>query len=142
MPESARPSGTAARAAPPPPDDGGAKKTPILAWVAGGVGVAGLAVGSVFGVMTLEKRDDIGDHCTGARCDATGARLHDDAQHLALVSTIGFAVGVVGLATSAVLFMMTPKAEGGVRARATASSAGPRVEPFVGPRALGLQGAF
>jgi hypothetical protein len=103
------------------------RKTPVTVWIAGGVGVAGLAVGSAFGVLTLMKRDDIGDHCSGSRCDATGAQLHDDAQKLAIVSTIGFAVGVVGIATAAVLLLTAPKAD--ARARA-----------FLGPD--GLRGTF
>jgi hypothetical protein len=82
---------------------------PVLAWVAGGVGVAGVAVGSIFGILTLQKRDDIGDHCAGTRCDSTGAQLHDDAQKAALVSTVGFVVGAVGLASAAVLLLTAPK---------------------------------
>jgi hypothetical protein len=69
-------------------------------------------VGSIFGVLTLQKRDDIGDHCAGSRCDATGGQLHDDAQKLALVSTIGFAVGVVGIGAAAVLLLTAPKDRG------------------------------
>jgi hypothetical protein len=80
-----------------------------LAWTAGAIGLAGVLVGSIFGVLTLEKRDDIGAHCSGNRCDPTGAQLHDDAQTLALVSTVGFTVGAIGLVTGAVLVLSAPK---------------------------------
>jgi hypothetical protein len=95
--------------APPPSSSPSSSGPPAAAWIAGGVGVAGVVVGSIFGVLTLSKRDDIGDHCAGSRCDSTGAQLHDDAQKLALVSTIGFGVGAVGLVTGAVLLLTAPK---------------------------------
>ena len=91
-------------------------KTPLLFWIAWGVGLAGVAVGSVFGVLTLMKRDDIGDHCAGNRCDATGAQLRDDAQKLALVSTVGFGVGALGLATAVVILVASPKTDSHARA--------------------------
>jgi hypothetical protein len=121
------PAAVSAEQPPPAAPAPSTNKAPVAAWVAVSVGLAGIAVGSVFGVLTLQKRDDIGDHCAGNRCDATGAQLHDDAQGLALVSTIGFGVGVAGIATAAVLFLTAPKAAA-------------RVSAWLAP--AGVRGAF
>jgi Tetratricopeptide repeat len=82
---------------------GGGGKT--LAWVAGGIGVAGLAVGGVTGAMVFGKKGTIKDHCDGTVCDQTGKDAADSAKTLGLVSTIGFGVGIVGIGTAAVLLL-------------------------------------
>ncbi len=119
-----------ASAPPTKPVDKAAPPTQrTAAFVAGGVGIAGILAGSVFGVLTLEKRGEIGTHCAGIRCDAQGLALREDAQSLALWSTIGFAVGAVGVATGAVLLLTAPNARTFVHA-------------FVGPQEAGLGGSF
>jgi len=72
---------------------------------AGGVGVAGLAVGTIFGLQSMSKHDDAAAKCPGACSDQAGVDLWNDARSAGNISTIGFVVGGVGLATGAVLWL-------------------------------------
>ncbi|MBI3202939.1 MAG: hypothetical protein HYZ29_15480 [Myxococcales bacterium] len=74
-------------------------------WVIGGVGVAGIAVGSVTGLMVLGKKKTIQDHCDGPVCDVTGKEAADSAKTLGWVSTAGFGVGVVGVGVATALLI-------------------------------------
>jgi hypothetical protein len=124
---------------PPPPPP---RKPPALppsnarrvaGFVVGGVGLAGLAMGSVLGVLTIQKRDEIGAHCTtgatSTECDALGAQLHGDAQTLGTWSTVSFAAGAAAVAAGALLVITAPKR-------------GPEVHAFIGPRGAVLGGVF
>jgi hypothetical protein len=91
----------------PPPEAGNAQRTVGL--VVGGVGIAGIAVGAVLGVMTIQKRDDASSHCAGSVCDPQGLSAHDDAQKLGLVSTLGFGVGAAAVAAGAILYFTAPR---------------------------------
>ena len=81
----------------------------ILVYGAAGLGAAGLVVGSITGALVLGKKSTIDDNCVGTLCNAEGKDAADSAQSLGLVSTIGFGVGITGLATAAVLFFTEPK---------------------------------
>jgi hypothetical protein len=119
------------------------------AYVAGGVGVAGIVVGAVTGALTLGKKGDITDHCGSgigqsneAACDATGFDAASAAQPLGLVSTIGFGVGLAGIGVAAVLVLTGSK-----QASPTASLPARRVSVGVlgaGPAGalVGLRGAW
>jgi hypothetical protein len=102
--------------APSPPPSSGPN---LLPWIAGGVGVAGLVVGSITGGVVLAKKSVANDHCQGTACDAEGQRAVDTGRTLGWVSTIAFGLGVVGIGTAIVLF-----ATGG---GSNASSSGARV---------------
>jgi hypothetical protein len=75
----------------------------------GAVGVVGLVVGAVTGAVVLGKKGTVEDNCEGTRCNATGKDAADSAQSLGTVSTIGFGVGIAGLATAAMLALTEPK---------------------------------
>ncbi len=71
-----------------------------------GVGVVGLGVGSYFGLRAKSKNDDSMDFCdSDNRCSPRGLELRDDAKSAATVSNVGFAVGIVGVATGVVLLL-------------------------------------
>ena len=74
--------------------------------MAGGVGLAGIAVGTVFGLQSKSKHDQEPSHgCTGSSCsDPTGASLSRDAVKAGNLSTVGFIVGAAGLAGGALLW--------------------------------------
>jgi hypothetical protein len=82
-----------------------------LAWVAGGIGLAALVVGSVTGAMVFGKKSTIDEHCDGSVCDQTGKDAADSAHTLGTVSTIGFGIGIAGLATAGVLFLTAGKSK-------------------------------
>lgn len=99
--------------------------------VVGGLGLAGVGVGAFFGVRALSKKAEAGDACPGSghtcadptKLDAARS-AHDAAAESALVSTIGFGAGVVGLAVGAYLLV---------------ASRSIRVSPAMGRDAAGLR---
>jgi hypothetical protein len=101
--------------------DVGAERSPsssqkTIAYAAGGLGIAGIAVGSVFGGMAMSKKND-------ARCEANvcasqdQASTYDEARKAGNVSTIAFAVGGAALAAGVVLYLTAPKSGAAVGAR-------------------------
>lgn len=84
---------------------------PTLAWVAGGIGVAGLAVGAVTGLMAASKTDTIDQNCPNRVCNAEGRDAVDSAQSLGLVSTVSFGVGIAGVGLATYLFLSADGSE-------------------------------
>jgi hypothetical protein len=106
------------------------RRSPSLApaFIATGVAVGGVAVGVVFGLDAMSKRNDANSYCPSKVCDTAGRAFISDAQSAATVSTIGFGVGLAGAAAATWLFIRPP---GGEKASA-------RLAPMVGPRGSGL----
>ncbi|HTV21580.1 MAG TPA: hypothetical protein VMG12_22985, partial [Polyangiaceae bacterium] len=67
-----------------------------VGWTLGGLGVAGIGVGTVAGVLVLQE-------CPSFRCPSHAER----GQHLALLTDIGFGVGLLALAGSAAVLLST-----------------------------------
>lgn len=82
---------------PPPPPAKRAESNNTLGWVALGIGGAGFITSAVTGILVLGKKSTIDDNCNGSACNAEGKSAADSAKTLALISTVGFAVGVVGV---------------------------------------------
>jgi hypothetical protein len=80
-----------------------------LAMAAGGLGVVGLGVGTVFGIITMGHASTIDDNCRDHRCNAEGKDAADASQTSGLMSTVGFAVAGGALALAAVLWFTAPK---------------------------------
>lgn len=91
---------------------GGGLGTPrTIALVAGGVGVAGVVVGSIFGLKSKSDHDEAEKYCDGNQCtDARGVTAGDSAHSAGNVSTIAMIVGGVGLAAGVTLWFTAPKA--------------------------------
>lgn len=139
--KAARPPVRAETPAPPPPDEPGARR--IGAYVAGAVGIAGLALGGITGGLALGKKGDITARCNAQKvCDHQGKLEADSAQALGLVSTIGFGAGIAGLGAFVVLLVTEPSPTPSVarapldRLRASVLAAGPT------GAALGVEGAW
>jgi len=83
--------------------------------VAIGVGVAGLGLGTAFGLSALSSKSSAEDACPSDPCSAENVALYKqsyaDADAAAVVSTVGFVVGVLaaGFGTYLVLTRSTPK---------------------------------
>jgi hypothetical protein len=106
--------------------EGSALKTVGL--VAGAAGVAGLALGTVFGIEALATKSS---HCKNdGSCD-DGSSSHAYSQ--ATISTVGFVAGGVLLAGGVTLFLVASKA------RSEVTSTGMLVAPMVGSSAGGVQ---
>jgi serine/threonine-protein kinase len=112
------PTKTAKAEAPPKdargPDDGAetnvgqGQRTAAL--IAGGVGIVGVAVGTVFGLRSKSLHDDAAAYCTGSECrDPRGVELSNMALSSANVATAAFIVGGVGLAAAGVLWFTAPR---------------------------------
>ncbi len=89
-------------------DDGQGVDLRTWAYVAGGVGAAGLLIGGITGAVVLGEKSTIEDNCDDTRCNTAGKEAADDAQVLATVSTVGFVVGIAGLAAGTVLWLVSP----------------------------------
>ncbi len=105
----------------------------------GGVGVAGVAVGAIFGALALSE--DTQSFCSPtdtSTCTPAGASARSDAHTFAHVSTAGFVAGGVLLAGGVVLLATAP------RAKAATAVGMVRVGPVWGPgvRGVALGGAW
>jgi len=107
--------GPADAAAPPPPvepDEPGSGDVlfPMKTWafIAGGVGAAGIVVGSITGGLVFAKKGDVEDNCVDQVCNQDGKDAADSAATLGMVSNVSFAVGIVGLAAGTALWFLAP----------------------------------
>lgn len=103
-----QPSAPEAAASPSAPSDGSTQRW--LAVGAGVVGVAGVVIGTVFGVQAGSKWDDAQACDRDPRCGNAGT-LSDEASTAGTISTVGFIVGGLGLAGGLVLWLTAPSAE-------------------------------
>ena len=126
-----------AKPAPPPAAPGAPSDPDRVRRLAGialaAVGGAGLAIGLTFGILAVEKRDEIGARCSGNVCSADGAELYRDAQSRATVATVVTIVGVGAGAVGGFLFFTS---------RPASRSARVGVVPRAGGAELGLGGSF
>ena len=91
------------------------------ALVAGGVGVAGLVVGTITGALMFSKQEAIAEGCQDAgggvaKCTAAGADAGNSAKALGAVATVGFVTALVG-AGVAIVAITTRPGDGGQDAR-------------------------
>jgi hypothetical protein len=107
---------------------------PILAY---GVGAAGLAIGTVFGIATFNEEASLAENCIAKRC-ADPADL-DTAERYALVANIGFAVGLAGAGLGTFLLFTT-----GHERLPEQTAPAPKVSlrGWVSPVSAGLRGTF
>jgi hypothetical protein len=99
---------------------GGAQKSPwkMIGLGTAGVGVAGLAVGSVFGISAMSKKNSASSSCdSNAHCTQPGYDAMKDAQSAAGLSTIFFIAGGVLAAGGVALWALAPSSS--VQASAT-----------------------
>jgi hypothetical protein len=122
-------------------EGGGLGTGRLLGLVAGGVGVAGLAVGGIFGALTLSERSQQESAC-GSPCSSSSHTQalgdHSTGMTDATISTVGFIAGGALVLGGAVLFFTarpSPQPQ---------PTTGVLVLPGVGPGGGGvlLKGAF
>lgn len=85
-----------------------------VGYVVGGVGVAGVAVGTIFGILSLSKHQSVLDRCpTYPTCDASARPAVEDsnssASAMGNVATVGFIAGAALLVTGIALLVTTPR---------------------------------
>lgn len=109
----------------------------LPAWVALGVGGAGVIVGTVTGILALRKVSELRDRCPDNHCSTDDQQLADSSRTFGTVSTISFTVGAVGVGTGALLLLLRNEPSA-----TQAPSARPRVNPWIGLGSAGLGGTF
>jgi hypothetical protein len=98
------------------PDDRAARglhARQIAAVASGSVGLAGIAVGTVFGLRSRSKHEDSDRYCTGKRChDLRGVELMNQARSSGNVSTVAFVIGGIALGTAGALLLIPVAGDG------------------------------
>jgi len=112
--------------------------TYVPAAVFTGVGVAGIVVGTVFGISAINDKSSLDKNCSAQKlCPASSQSDVDAYGRNGAISTVGFGVGVVGLVFAAYFYL---HARAGEQGDAPPSQA--RTTPWIGPGPLGLSGTF
>jgi PEGA domain len=119
----------------PPPASGGL--SPAFGAVALGVGGLGLAAGTVFGILALSTKSTLDSDCTNKVCQASSQSNINSLNTQATLSTVGFAVGIVGVAAGVILLVVSHKTES-----ALLEPRGPHVSPWLGIGTAGVGGTF
>jgi hypothetical protein len=84
------------------------KDTRTIGWVLGGVGVVGIGVGAITGGLAIGKKGVTDDECNSATrvCSQRGRDAASSGRTLAVVSTVGWVAGVLGVGAGA-YFILT-----------------------------------
>jgi hypothetical protein len=119
-PKSATGGGSFDSAEAPPPDHAsrpqeGDSSARQWGYVAGGVGLVGIGVGTVAGFMTMQAWNEVDDpdNCGPNGCNQDGVTAADRGKVYSAVSTAGFAVGLAGLGIGTYLLFI--REDGGVQ---------------------------
>jgi hypothetical protein len=126
-----KPSGTP-RASLPLPPSSDSRRVETWAWVSMGVGSAGLALGTVSGLLAVGKKGSLEDsgNCWDNHCSSAESDQVSSYNSLRRLSTISFVAGGAVAATGLVLLVTTKKSKSEVDApRAVARSLELRVQP-------------
>jgi hypothetical protein len=140
-PETAAPAPPPSVSLPTPPSQPSSDQLPsphqsrLPGWIVGGAGVAALGVGAAFGLIAMSQKNDADPLCPNHQCTADGTSKIDDAKTSALISTIGFAAGAVGVGVGAWLILRVPS---------SSNTAHTQLVPYVAADRAGLawQGAW
>ena len=134
LPATTAPSAATPTAAPPPEPT--PKKSNTPAYVAFGLGAAGLVVGSVTGALAFSKAGDCPNKVCPTQSDLDGAKS------MATISTIGFGIGIAGVAVGTILLLTGNKTEAPPAQAKLHQPPKLSVQPWFGVSSLGLMGAF
>jgi hypothetical protein len=137
------PVAAAPRSEPPPPtlpppalDSGRKSSTAGIVLLA--IGGAGLAVGGVTGYLAIQKESDL--DCPDHECPESEQDKLDQANSMAMISNIGFGVGIAGAIVGTVLLLSGGNST--EKAARAASLSSLRARPFVRGQSLGVEGSF
>jgi hypothetical protein len=117
---------------PPGEDEGGGSNMKTIGIAVGAIGIAGIGVGSFFGIRASEKWKEAKTHCNSSyECDQTGVDLTEQARSSGNIATLGFVAGGAMLIAGVVLFFTAPSGK-----------PANRVKVGVGPGSLLVGGSF
>jgi len=118
-PEKAEPEPAAPPPPPPPKAEPKAARRGLrpLVVVGFGTAVAGVIVGSITGAISIAKTNDAkAQHCVDTACDSAAGPMLAEANTLANVSNVAFAVAGVGVGVGVLGLLSGPKASNSSRA--------------------------
>lgn len=130
--------GTPVEAAPTPPPapekpaDTGGGDYRTYAYVAGGVGAAGLLTFGIFGAMAASKYSSLKDECGAGPCPEAKRSDVEAGQTRQTIANIGLIVGIIGVGAGVTLFVLSKPSK---------PSEG-TTQAVIGPSYVGLQGSF
>lgn len=78
--------------------EGGMSTRSTIGYVSLGLGAAGIGVGSVLGLVALQKKRDLDAQCPGGHCSPALAQDLANARNIGTASTISFGVGLAAAA--------------------------------------------
>ncbi len=87
---------------PPPAESGSTERT--VGWIVSGVGIAGLVIGSYFGLRAFSRWDERNALCEGG-CTKAAQTAGQEAEDAATLSTISVGTGVIALGVGAYLLL-------------------------------------
>jgi hypothetical protein len=124
---------------------------PLASTIAFGVGVVGVAAGTVFALRSSSQADDADQLCGGTRSSCSldpGSSeaqrvldLNDQAGTSRTLAIVGFGVGGAAIATGLVLWILDSGSDAGAEPK-TANAPTRRWTPLVGLDRVGFQGVF
>jgi hypothetical protein len=109
---------------------------PLLAYVAGGVGVAGIGAGVITGLLANGKYNEAERECPDDQCapGSPGVDAVDAFRTWRMVSSVSYGVGAAGLAAGVVLWLTASGDEESGQART--------LEPWGTANTAGIRGTF
>lgn len=99
----------------------GSRTIPLSVWVLGGVAVAGVGAGTVFGLSAIDQRDELRDACA-PHCSADRV---DGVRRKALAANLSFGLGAVAAAAAVATYLFLPAAAAPAPAARGNAGAGP-----------------
>ena len=102
------------------------------AYIAGGVGAAGLLTFGIFGAMASSRWSQVKDECGARPCPESKRDLVEGGQTQQRIANVGLVIGIVGLAAGVTLFVLS-KPKKPTEGTTTA---------VIGPSFVGLSGSF
>jgi hypothetical protein len=124
----------AAPATPPPGPASEPSNSPLRTWayVAGGVGVAGLVTFAVGGLMARSTYNDLNGACNGGPCPADKSGEISSGKTQQTIANVGVGVGIAGVAAGATLFALS----------LSKPAPGPSAGLVVSPGWMGVRGSW
>jgi PEGA domain len=109
--------------------------------VVGGLfAVAGIAVGTVFGVLAMNDKSALNQACNSDKiCPSSSQSDINGLSRNGAISTVGFGVGAAGLLVGGYFFFHERSKED---SSAAPRQSGARITPWIGPGAGGIGGTF
>jgi tetratricopeptide (TPR) repeat protein len=111
------------------------RQVPVLAYVALGVGAAGIATGTVAGLWALAEKSELEDRCVEHVCSGEAQDTLNHAHSLADVATAAFVVG--GLSSAAGVALLVWGSDSPAKPKSAV-----RIRPWVGLAGVGCAGDF